>query len=1370
MRDQGRRQDLGIILLFAVLALVFCWPVTVGGKTMLPADSAFQWQPWRSYAAQVGVEVPHNDLLNDLYLESYVWKCFIVDALQQRQIPLWNPYILTGVPFLAAGQHSAMYPLSVLFYVLPIHAAFGWFTALHLFLAALNTYILARTLRVGRGGAAVGAVTFAFGGFMAVRTVFPMIIAAAVWLPLILTMIERIAQRAEAGERRLLSNVPELVGGTLAFGMVFLAGHPEMYYYVALSAGAFAAYRLVRLAWRVRSWRARSWRGLLVAALVLGAMALLGLGLGTAQWLPSLELVRHNFRDGSASLAEIRGWALPRRHLLAFLIPDFYGNPTHHGYLDLFTGQWTPATVNARGEPIRTIFWGIKNYVEGGSYVGLLPLLLAGVAIVRRRGRYLGFWAAFAALCLLFAFGTPLYGLVYALPGMSQVHSPFRWIYPYTLVVGLLAGMGCDALWAPAEDGEEAGWRRWARRLSWPIVPAGTLAVGAAGLVGLGVSLLAKECVAALCQALLPHLARAEEAFADGRMFFSYQFRNLLILALALVMAGGVLLARRAIQRRALWAGLALAVVAAELFVIGKPFLPAVDPALIAYRTPAIDFLLEQEGLFRITTLVGGDEKTLNANMAMMYGLQDVRGYDSIIPRQYVEYMELIQPQGELPYNRIAPLSVKYPEALDSPLLDMLNARYVITVRERSIDRPGYTLVYDGEVRIYRNDDAMPRAFLVPRGENIPDAEARRQALRTLDPREVVILEETPRQAPAEVVPDTFTGAVQDIAYTPNEVTITVDTPIPCFLVLGDAFYDGWLAFMRPAEALQPELEEERLHIYRANGNFRAVEVPAGRHVVRFKYSPNPVKYGLYASFMSGMVLVLLGGCWAWRRFYREPRADADVQRVIKNTMAPMTLTLMNRVIDMAFAMLLLRILGPVDSGQYTLAVVIIAWFDILTNFGLNALVTREVAKDKDEANRYFVNTAVARVGLCFASLPVLAAFVGFRQWTSPLPAATVLAILLYWVALLPSNVSASVSAIFSAHERMEIPAIVTTVTTVLRVTLGAAALIAGHGYVGYAGVSIVVNVITMLILYSQMTRLLFRPRCVVDLGFQGRMLLASYPLMINHLLATLFFKVAVLLLEMLAPDPRVVGWYGTAYKYVDAVQVVPSFFTMALFPLMARYAASDHDALLRTYRLAAKLLLAFAVPIALVGWALSSELIGVLGGSQYLPQSAEILQVMIWYMPFGFINSVTQYVLIALDQQRYLTRAFVLGLAFNVVGNLLLIPRFGYMASAYVAVASELVLLIPFYAGIRRYLATIPWPQLAWKQALSALPMALLVVLAPPAYRPLTIVPGLVAYAAGFWLLKGFDAQEREVVGRVLPLGGVRRRLRAAVDALARG
>jgi len=1369
VRRKGLKQDLAVILALLAVSIAFFWPVTVGGKTLLPADNVFVWEPWASHALEAGVETPHNELLSDLYLQNYAWKSFVLESIRNRQLPLWNPYILAGIPFLAAGQHSAIYPFSALFYILPIPSAYGWFAALHMFLAGLFTYIFARTLGIGRPGSALGGVTFMLCGFMFISHVFPMIVAAAVWLPLIMTFIERVVRRAETGGSRPLAYIPDLAAGALASGMMFLAGHPEMYYYVALSCGAFAAWRLIGLA-----RRSRSWRGTLGMAGGLALMALVGLALGAAQWVPLFDLVRDNFREGGASLSEVLSWAYPRRRIIALLIPDFFGNPSHHSYFDLFTRQRMPVTVNAHGQPIQTIYWGIKNYVEGAAWLGILPMLLAVLGMLRWKGRHIGFFAALAVVSLLFVFGTPLYALVYHLPGLSQVHSPFRWVYPYSLCMAMLAAMGADALLNRVHaTGRQS---RLREALAARALPWGALAGGSLTLLTLAASLTARERAAALAERVMHRLALAPDAFADGRMFYSYQFRNLLIFGMALTLSGLLLIFHSRLRRRGLVAALAFLLVVGELYVIGAGFFPRTDPALVEYPLPCIEFLHhDADGPFRITTYVGGD-KTLNANAGWMYGLQDIRGYDSIIPRQYVEYMELIQPQTELMYNRIAPIYEVFGDVLDSPLLHMLNVRYVLANREQPIRREGYSLVYDGDILIYRNENALPRAFLVPRAVTIPDAEARRQALLETDLRHTVILEETPNAPSPEIVQPVNlpTGSTAEIVeYTPNEITVAVRTAEPAFLVVGDSYYEGWLAYIRPLEPPAPdeiEPEEQSLPIYRANGNFRAVQVPAGEHLVRMRYSPNSVKYGFYISFLGGMMLMLSMGLWAWRRFYREAEEGHAAQIVTKNTLAPITLSLINKVIDMAFAMLLLRILGPVDSGQYTLAVVIIAWFDILTNFGLNALVTREVAKDKDEANRYFVNTAVARVGLCFASLPVLAAFVGFRQWTSPLPAATVLAILLYWVALLPSNVSASVSAIFSAHERMEIPAIVTTVTTVLRVTLGAAALIAGHGYVGYAGVSIVVNVITMLILYSQMTRLLFRPRCVVDLGFQGRMLLASYPLMINHLLATLFFKVAVLLLEMLAPDPRVVGWYGTAYKYVDAVQVVPSFFTMALFPLMARYAASDHDALLRTYRLAAKLLLAFAVPIALVGWALSSELIGVLGGSQYLPQSAEILQVMIWYMPFGFINSVTQYVLIALDQQRYLTRAFVLGLAFNVVGNLLLIPRFGYMASAYVAVASELVLLIPFYAGIRRYLATIPWPQLAWKQALSALPMALLVVLAPPAYRPLTIVPGLVAYAAGFWLLKGFDAQEREVVGRVLPLGGVRRRLRAAVDALARG
>ena len=111
-------------------------------------------------------------------------------------------------------------------------------------------------------------------------------------------------------------------------------------------------------------------------------MAVLGLALGAAQLIPLYELVRQSFREGAASLQQVRDWAWPSRQIITFLLPDFFGNPTAHSYFDIWQRAWVPVTQNALGEPLNTIDWGVKNYVEGGNYLGLLTWLLAGVAVV----------------------------------------------------------------------------------------------------------------------------------------------------------------------------------------------------------------------------------------------------------------------------------------------------------------------------------------------------------------------------------------------------------------------------------------------------------------------------------------------------------------------------------------------------------------------------------------------------------------------------------------------------------------------------------------------------------------------------------------------------------------------------------------------------------------------------------------------------------------------------------------------------------------------------------------------------------------------------------------------------------------------------
>ena len=138
------------------------------------------------------------------------------------------------------------------------------------------------------------------------------------------------------------------------------------------------------------------------------------------------------------------------------------------------------------------------------------------------------------------------------------------------------------------------------------------------------------------------------------------------------------------------WPLLAVALVALDLWLATGAFNPAVDPALLAVEPPSVRFLRAQasQELGRITTFEDATtSKTLNANLGWLLGLQDVRGYDSIIPRQYVQYMQAIEPQGGLLYNRISPFYD--PASLTDPRTHLLGVRWVMT--ELTLDPPDAT-------------------------------------------------------------------------------------------------------------------------------------------------------------------------------------------------------------------------------------------------------------------------------------------------------------------------------------------------------------------------------------------------------------------------------------------------------------------------------------------------------------------------------------------------------------------------------------------------------------------------------------------------------------------------------------------------------
>ena len=251
--------------------------------------------------------------------------------------------------------------------------------------------------------------------------------------------------------------------GAAALGVQILAGHIEITYYTLLMMALYAA-------WRLGLWRGEygggakgegRGLGMVVRPLLwLLGMVLIGLLLGGVQLIPFYEVGQVNFREGSASFAEVRSWAFPARRVLTLALPNFFGNPAHHSYVDPFTREtvavWAKQlrrTKSAGRVHQRLGHQKLRRRRHLPGYFAACSWRCWRWGLWRRRGdsqlgaqRWQGlFFLLLAFFSLAFIFGTPLYALLYyGLPFINQLHTPFRWVWPLALCVAVLAGFGVN--------------------------------------------------------------------------------------------------------------------------------------------------------------------------------------------------------------------------------------------------------------------------------------------------------------------------------------------------------------------------------------------------------------------------------------------------------------------------------------------------------------------------------------------------------------------------------------------------------------------------------------------------------------------------------------------------------------------------------------------------------------------------------------------------------------------------------------------------------------------------------------------------------------------------------------------------------------
>lgn len=365
----------------------------------------------------------------DTFLYFYPYWNRAAEALQSGRIPLWNPDIFMGAPFLANSQVGFFYPLNwPLWWLLPTPYAVSASILIHILIAGIGTYLAGRQcLSLSAFSALIASLLFAVGGYVTAQVEHINQLQGIAWLPWFLVAL--CTWKPVIGDWKKSAKLAVTLA--ILFSFQLLAGHMQTAFITLVGVAVWLILTVMMTAWRDgkgnggRLGRIQSTlQHLLYAFIPLILGGLMALMLSAIQLLPTLELTLQSSRQGGLPLNEALSFSLHPLLLTRSLLPA-YDQELFSEYVAML--------------PLAALILATIGAWHWRKRSGVLPLLVLAI------------------LGLFFAMGlfNPIYLLLARWPGFNWFRAPARWMVLYALGVALLAGMGMECLiqiWRTPED------------------------------------------------------------------------------------------------------------------------------------------------------------------------------------------------------------------------------------------------------------------------------------------------------------------------------------------------------------------------------------------------------------------------------------------------------------------------------------------------------------------------------------------------------------------------------------------------------------------------------------------------------------------------------------------------------------------------------------------------------------------------------------------------------------------------------------------------------------------------------------------------------------------------------------------------------
>lgn len=477
-------------------------------------------------------------------------------------------------------------------------------------------------------------------------------------------------------------------------------------------------------------------------------------------------------------------------------------------------------------------------------------------------------------------------------------------------------------------------------------------------------------------------------------------------------------------------------------------------------------------------------------------------------------------------------------------------------------------------------------------------------------------------------------------------------------------------------------------------------------------------------------------------------------RKVAYNTGVQVIGKVLTTLISLFLVAALTRYLGVGGYGQYTTIFAYIQFFGVFADFGFFWYLVREIAKPETDQEKIFNNVLTFRFifalfifGLSFLVGLVIPQYHDIRFGLGIIAAAT------FWLTL-----NSTYIGIFQNRLRMDKAALGDVLGRLVILGIVLYQIKIGANLTQVLWAYFVGNFINFcLSCYLGRIYICFRP--AFNFAYWRKIFLECLPIFIVTILSLISFKIDTVMLSLMR-TPVDVGIYGPPYKVIEILVIFPGIFVGNTFPIITRYIYSQDPRLTNAFQKSFDFLVIMAVPIIVSIIILAERIIEIVGGNDFLTAhtiepvwgipatSTFALQILAVAAGISFLSFLFNYTIIALGKQTKLIGPNIFFVLFNVIMNLILIPKISYIGAAFVTVLTEICVVFLYWLVMKHYLSVKIHLNILWKVALAGIILGLLLKFLSFLSLWFLIPISAVVYFLSLWLVGGISkGMIREIV-----------------------